>query len=137
MAGTFPSQQWLDSLAEHLNSDEKYAQTARNWEGDLMFDILASGALEQGIKLYLDLWHGKCRGVALLPAEDERQAAFVMTAPYQDFVKVLTGKLDPMQAMMTRKLMVKGSMPYMMRNVPTVLEFVRCARDVTSDILGE
>jgi hypothetical protein len=42
-----------------------------------------------------------------------------------------------MQAMITRKLQVKGSMPYMMRNVPTVLEFVRCARDVTDNYLGK
>jgi putative sterol carrier protein len=41
-----------------------------------------------------------------------------------------------MTAMMTRKLKVRGSMTYMMRNVPTVLEFVRCAQDVTDEILG-
>jgi hypothetical protein len=31
---------------------------------------------------------------------------------------------------------VKGSMAYMMRNVPTVLDFVRCAREVTTEILS-
>ena len=44
-------------------------------------------------------------------------------------------KLDPMQAMMTRKLNVQGSMAMMMRNVPVVLDFVRCAREVTSRVL--
>jgi hypothetical protein len=37
-----------------------------------------------------------------------------------------------MQAMITRKLRVQGSMAYMMRNVPVVLDFVRCAREITN-----
>jgi hypothetical protein len=37
--------------------------------------------------------------------------------------------------MMTNKLKVQGSLGYMMRNVPTVLDFVRCAREVTTEIL--
>jgi putative sterol carrier protein len=48
----------------------------------------------------------------------------------------MKGELNPMQAMMTRKLQVNGSMAYMMRNVPTVLDFVRCCRDVTTEILS-
>jgi putative sterol carrier protein len=40
-----------------------------------------------------------------------------------------------MSAMMTSKLKVSGSMGYMMRNVPTVLDFVRCANEVTKEIV--
>jgi putative sterol carrier protein len=137
MAGVFPSQEWLDSLIEHLNTDEKYGKTARKWEGDLLFDIEADGPLKEHTRLYLDLWHGKCRGGGFLSLEEQRDCAFVLSAPYGNFVKILKGELDPMQAMMTRKLVVKGSMAYMMRNVPTVLDFVRCARDVTDRVLGE
>jgi hypothetical protein len=36
-----------------------------------------------------------------------------------------------MQALMTRMLSVKGSMTLVMRNVPTVLDFVRCCQEVT------
>jgi hypothetical protein len=32
---------------------------------------------------------------------------------------------------MTRRLRVKGNMAVLVRNVPTVLDFVRCAREVT------
>jgi putative sterol carrier protein len=65
----------------------------------------------------------------------ERQAAFVLTAPYEHFVSILQGRLDPMTAMMISKLKVRGSMAYMMRNVPTVLDFVRCCREITEEIL--
>jgi putative sterol carrier protein len=36
-----------------------------------------------------------------------------------------------MQALMTRKISVKGNMAILMRSVPTVLDFVRCCREVT------
>ena len=137
MSGIFPSEDWLKSLEEHLNSDEDYARIARKWEGDLMFDISANGALKERNLIYLDLWHGKCRKAYFLDDADQEDPTFILQASFDNFVRVLTGKLDPMQAMMTRKLKVKGSMGYMMRNVPTVLKFVRCAQDVTDRILGE
>jgi hypothetical protein len=40
-----------------------------------------------------------------------------------------------MTAMMTNKLRVRGNMGYMMRNVPTVLDFVRCAGENTTGFM--
>lgn len=137
MAGIFPSEEWLESLREHLNTDEEYARIARKWEGDLVFDITPSGALKERNLIYLDLWHGQCRNAYFLNREDQEKPAFILQATFDTFVRVLTGKLDPMQAMMTRKLRVKGSMGYIMRNVPTVLKFVSCAQDVTDEVLGD
>jgi putative sterol carrier protein len=137
MAGEFPSEEWLMGFIDFLNTDEEYAQTARNWEGDLMFDIYPEGALQEHLRIYLDLWHGKCRGGSIVPKGEEKDAKFVLSAPFGNFVRVLKGDLDPMQAMMTRKLKVKGNMAYMMRNVPTVLKFVRCAQESTGSVLGE
>ena len=136
MSAVFPSKEWLEVFNKHLNSDEKYAKVAKNWEGDILFDILPSGALPERTTIYLDLWHGKCREVQYNTAQ-EKAADFILQASYDNFVRVLTGHLDPMTAMMTRKLKVVGSMTYMMRNVPTVLQFVRCAQDVTDHYLGE
>ena len=135
MSAVFPSPEWLKALEEKLNSDEKYAKTAKNWEGDMLFVIEPDGNLKELVVYYLDLWHGKCRSSAVLASPDEKDASFTLKAPYGNFAKVLQGKLDPMQAMLTRKLSVKGSMAIMMRNVPTVLDFVRCANDITSEII--
>jgi putative sterol carrier protein len=135
MPALFPSPEWLSSLEEKLNHDEKYAQVARKWEGDLYFVIQPEGNLEEQIVYYLDLWHGKCRGTEIVADPGAHRPAFTLRAGYHNFSAILQGRLDPMQAMLTRKLDVKGSMAYMMRNVPTVLDFVRCAREVTSTIL--
>ena len=135
MSVVFPDAEWLKEFEKKLNSDEHYAQIARNWEGDMYFIIEPDGNLKTQTVMYLDLWHGKCRGTEIVSEISSHQPAFTLKAGYGNFAKVLKGELDPMQAMLTRKLEVKGNMAVMMRNVPTVLDFVRCAREITQNIL--
>ena len=136
MTITFPSAEWLTALQEKLNSDSRYNEIAKRWEGDLVFDIRPAGSLKEPLTMYLDLWHGQCRAVeyAADPAKHEKPT-FILRSPYDNFTAILLGKLDPMTAMLTNKLKVSGSLGYMMRNVPTVLDFVRCAREITTEIL--
>jgi putative sterol carrier protein len=135
MTAIFPSAEWLAALQSKLNSDERYAHIARAWEGDLFFFISPSEALTEELTFYLDLWHGKCRSVSYAPAPaDHPKPTFTLRASYSDIKEILTGRLSPMTAMMTNRLRVQGNLGYMMRNVPTVLDFVRCATEVTSDI---
>lgn len=136
MTAIFPSEEWLKGLESKLNSDERYADIAKNWEGDLFFFIEPEGNLKEPLTFYLDLWHGTCRKVEYQPApESHPKPAFTLTASYNNITAILSGKLNPMTAMMTSKLKVKGNMGYMMRNVPTVLDFVRVAQEVTTEIM--
>ncbi len=136
MSAIFPSADWLDALCSKLNDDAHYSHVAKNWEGDLVFDIQPEGRLKAAVGMYLDLWHGKCRRVEYHEEAAALGAArFVLRSPYNNFAAILQGKLDPMTAMLTSKLRVTGSLGYMMRNVPTVLDFVRCAREITAEIL--
>ncbi|MBL7162415.1 MAG: SCP2 sterol-binding domain-containing protein [Anaerolineales bacterium] len=137
MAYIFPSDEWLQAFNDKLNSDEKYARIAKKWEGDIMFNIEPDGPLTRPMKLYLDLWHGECRKAFIVDEEQESELnpAFVLSAPYVNFARIIKSELDPMQAMITRKLRVKGSMAYMMRNIPVVLDFVRCAQEVETELL--
>jgi putative sterol carrier protein len=135
MTAIFPTAEWLKEFENKLNADEKYGQIARNWEGDIYFIIQAEGNLKEDTLMYFDLYHGKCRSTEMVTDLSNHPPAFILKAGYKNFSKILTGELDPMQAMLTRKLDVKGNMVVMMRNVPTVLDFVRCAREITQKIL--
>ncbi len=135
MAIIFPSPEWLQSLSDKLNSDDRYSQIARNWEGDIVVVIQPGGPLNEKLLYYLDLWHGKCRKTEILSDLPSPKPKFILSASYENISQIMKNELDPMQAMMTRKLQVHGNMAYMMRNVPTVLDFVRCAREVTNEIL--
>jgi putative sterol carrier protein len=66
----------------------------------------------------------------------QKKAAFVLSATLPAFTRIIRGKLDAMQAMMTGQLKVAGSMVYMMKNVPTVLRFVKCATMVDTEFGG-
>jgi len=136
MAAIFPSPEWLEKLVEKLNADEQYACIAKNWEGDMACVFEPGGPLREQQIYYLDLWHGKCRKAAILKDLAEVKPAFILKASYENFARVVKGELDPMQAMLTRKLQVQGSMAYMMRNVPTVLDFVRCLKEITTEVLS-
>ncbi len=132
----FPDLVWFLKLKEKLNSDAQYAKIAHNWEWDLLFNIEADDLLNNSLYVYMDLWHGTCREVKIIEDISSSKATFTLSAPYRNYIALLSGKLDPMQAMLTRKLRVQGNMTIMMRNVPTVLDFVRCCREITDGFVG-
>jgi len=131
----FPTDEWIQALCQKLNSDKQYAQVAHKWEGDLRFIIEPGGSIQDTRCFYADLWHGKCRQIFFETNLDAIKPAFILKAPYPQMVRILMGELDPMTALMTRKLGVQGNMAVLMRNVPTVLDFVRCCREVTTGVL--
>lgn len=127
----FPTPEWLTALKEKLNSDAQYAQIARNWEGDMLFIIEPGLSLSERVQWYLELWHGTCRDAYPVGEEHTLKPTFTLKGPYENYVRLLKGEIEPMQALLTRKISVQGNMGVLMRNVPTVLDFVRCCRQIT------
>jgi len=127
----FPSDEWIAELKSKLNADARYAEIASKWEGDMLCIVEPAGNLYQPVAYYLDLWHGKCRDAYSTDTNGTMKPVFTLKGSYENYVKLLKGELDPLQAMLTRKLGVQGNMAVMMRNVPTVLDFVRCCREIT------
>jgi putative sterol carrier protein len=131
----FPTPGWAEAIKNKLNSDDKYAKIAAKWEGDMLVEITPSGGLTQTIYFYFDLWHGKCKSASMTNEFAGVNPAFKIIVPYLQVVDVLNGKLEVMQAILTRKISIQGNMVVIMRNVPTVIDFIRCCREVTSEIL--
>ena len=131
----FPSPEWVDALVEKLNSDGGYAQAAKNWEGDMVYVIFPSGSLKSQVAIYFDLWHGKCRQAHIVPDGVEQKAFLTVTGTYDNILRVMQGTLDPIQGMITRRLLVHGNMAVLLTNLPTVMNFVRCCREVTDSFV--
>ena len=133
MGYPFPSEEWLQALVEVLNTDTRYAKVAKNWEGDIVV-VIEPNPDERDDRLpttlYLDLWHGRCREARVIDPSKEGlpEAKFILRSPIKHIIRIFEGELDPMQAMLTRRLQVTGNIGYMLRNVPTVLDFVRCCQ---------
>ncbi len=128
MALPFPSDAWIKAMMDDLNASSAYLEAAKNWEGDFFFVIEPGGTLDKTVTLYMDLFHGKCRG-AYEVQDGGITPAFKLTGPVATWKKVMTKKLDPMQAMMTGQLKLVGNMATVMRNVRAAKELVEsCTR---------
>ena len=133
MALKFPSNEWIKALSGQLNASESYEKSARDWEGDFVFIIEPDDAYAGIAYLFLGLFHGKSPEAALLASQDERDAEFVIGAPFSTWRQVIDGKLDPIQAMMTRKLKLEGNMMKIMRYPKAAKEIVDCCALVPTD----
>ena len=129
----FPSDDWIKAMMTDLNASETYLEAARNWEGDFLFVIEAGGGLQAPVSLYMDLYHGKCRQAFQVADPGAVSPAYYLSGPVANWKKVMTRKLDPMQAMMTGQLKLKGNMAMVMRNVRAAKELVEsCTRIPTA-----
>lgn len=133
MAFKFPSEEWIKELANQLNASEAYERAAKDWEGDFIFVVEPDEAYDKTAYLFLGLYHGKSTGAAMLSSENEREAEFILRAPYSNWRSVIEGKLDPIQGMMTRKLQVKGNMMKIMRYPKAAKEIVACCALVPTE----
>ncbi len=126
MAYLFPSAEWFEQLKTEVNRSEAYANSGKTWEGNFYFIIKPGGALAEPFKVYLDLWHGKCRDVYPVTGPETKKAEFVISGTMETFRQIFTKKLDPIQALMTRRLELQGNMMKIMRAVKATVDLVNC-----------
>ena len=122
----FGSPEWVQALQDELNKSPAYEDAARNWEGDFYFVVDPEGPVTEPIYLYMDLWHGKSRQAFVVADPKQKNPAFVMSGKYGKWKQVVTAKLDPIQALMTRQLKLQGNMMKIMRSVKATLDLVNC-----------
>jgi len=118
---------------DKINESEAYRSAAKSWEGDFYFIIEPEGSLTERVILYMDLWHGECREAFVVRDEDVRSPEFRISAPLSAWKQVITKELDPIQAMMTRRLKLKGNMMKIMRAVKAAQELVNCCTQVPTE----
>jgi len=126
----FPSDEWIKALSGRLNTSESYEMSAKNWEGDFLFIVEADAAFQGTGYLYLDLHHGKSPNAELWPELDGKKAAYTLSAPYGTWRKVIEGKIDPIQGMMTKQLKLQGNMMMIMRYPKAAKEIMECVKTI-------
>jgi putative sterol carrier protein len=128
----FPSDEWIKELSRQLNASQAYEKSAANWECDFVFVIDPIPGNEPQY-MYLDLYHGKSPAAGELEKLEEKKAAYVISASAVTWRKVIEGKLDPIQGMMTRQLKLKGDMMQVMRYPKAAKEIVSCCAFIPTD----
>ncbi len=129
----FGSPEWTQALHDELNHSPAYEQAAKNWEGDFYFVIEPEGPVTETTYLYMDLWHGKSREARVIQDPSQKNPAFIMSGKYSKWKKVVTSQLDPIQALMTGQMKLKGNMVMVMKNVKAAQEIVRACTRIDTD----
>jgi putative sterol carrier protein len=111
----FPSAEWAELLRAAVNADAAYAEAARAWEGDVLLRVLPDDAAAPPPGIHLDLSHGSCRSAAFVADSRPVDSEFVFEASRSDWREVLEGRLEPVPAVLSGKVKVRGNLAKAMR----------------------
>jgi len=126
------SPEWVAAYRKEVQTSPSYKKAAATWEGDLTLVIQkdAKGSIPSDLYLYMDLWHGDCRDIRLVAAEEGLKAKFVVTGGYDRWKQVIREELEPIKGMMQGKLKLKGNLAYIVRYVAAAKELVSCTSKI-------
>lgn len=98
--------EWVSEMEKKIQNDEQYKQAAKAWEGSLVlvFKGLAEIGLNRDIFIFMDLWHGECHSVRIVPPEMGRTGEYVLEAPYERWKKIMRKELNVVKEIATMKL---------------------------------
>ncbi|MGH2767800.1 MAG: SCP2 sterol-binding domain-containing protein [Acidimicrobiales bacterium] len=136
----FPSEEWLLTYVDRVNSSQAYEAAAATWEGDVTFVFEAEGdkGVPEDIYAWMDLWHGKCRRARYGVGADEGQKArFLVRGPYSRWKEIVRKELDPIKAILQGKLKLKGDLPVIVRYMDAANELVNLAGEVPTTFVDE
>ncbi len=87
--------------------------------------------------MWLDIERGNCSDVRVVPKAEAEKAPFCISGEYARWKSVLRKELDPIKAMMQKKLELKGQMTTIVKYVNASKELVECATRVPTQFLDE
>lgn len=134
MSYQFATAEWVQAVKDAINAHEGYHESAKMWEGDFWFVIEPDqGSSDAPVLIYLDLWHGTCRTATLAQNEQDYAPEFRISGTRKNWLKVLRREVDPIRALMTNTLRLKGNLAKVMRNVRAAQDLVLAATNVPTE----
>ncbi len=136
----FPSAEWAADFKKAIDQSQAYRQAASSWTyGAVALVVKANPAIgvPEEIGLWLDLASGICREAKIVSGPEAEKAPFCIRGHYTQWKSVLRKELDPIKAMMQKKLELKGLMTVIVKHVNASKELVECATRVPTRFLDE
>jgi putative sterol carrier protein len=127
----FPSDEWIQVFKDELNRNADYERAAKDWEGDFLFVILPEGELENKVKYYVDLWHGKCREAYRV--DGNKNTAFTFSGSYSNWKKLIENELDPIKGFIRGLFKIKGDSFKILSYVKAAKELINTANRIHTE----
>ena len=98
--------EWASEFEERIQGDGKYKEAAKTWEGSvvLVFKAKPEAGIDDDVFVFMDLWHGECRSVKLVPSEIGRSGEYVLEAEYNRWKRILRKELNVVKEIATMKI---------------------------------
>ena len=128
----FPSRGWAEAAMALVNADPDTVVAGRGWTGDFGLVIESEpGKLDEDFVAWVRPEEGRVADLKILvdPDDlDELEPAYRIRAPYSVWKGLLLGSVDPVEAIVKRKLRVDG-------DVQPILERMRY-KDIAARVLS-
>ena len=123
------TQAWLDAYQRLANDSATFETASAGWEWPMGLAFLAQDDLPTRLCM-LDVADGCCGGARVVDQEEFDQAPFRISGTYDRWDHVLSGQLDPIKALMLRKLKLQGDLTTVIKYHDAAKELIRCAGTV-------
>lgn len=129
----FVTEEWAQAFRAQIEASPAYRKAGAGWtHGPIVLAVRAAPALglPTAVGLWLDLSGGHCQQAKLVTMKEAERAPFCIEGEYADWKAVTQRRLDPIKAILTRKLSLRGSKLTLLRYIPAALALVDCALQV-------
>ena len=124
------SEEWIKDYYEKLSSNKTFKQAADDWYIKLVLTIDD----EENKNVFLDLQNGECKSARIANNTDIENADYIITASKDSWKKILNNELDPMLAVMTKKLeLKKGNVGSLLKYIDAAKELLKSASQVNTE----
>jgi putative sterol carrier protein len=122
----FATDAWIKRLADECNKSALYRTAARNLEGDVYFVVEAEGRLKNNVYMYMHLCRGQCSNAYVPDDHTALNPELWISGPVSAWKEITEKNIDPLKALLTRKLSVKGSMAKVVRHSKAAQALMSC-----------
>jgi hypothetical protein len=130
----FPSTQWMEEFCTHLVAQPRAPQVAEVLDGVYRFVVEPAGPLEATQQYDIEIrpsTDGGAPTARLLP--DGAEPRLTLSARYDRWKQLLTGKLDVAMAVMMRRVRVQGDLQRLIRDMDSTKPLMDALKAVDSE----
>ena len=137
----FPSTEWAEAYKDAINANADYRLHGKDWTHGVVAMVVKAEptlGIPEDLAMALDVHGGECRNAKWVSRSEAENAPFVIVGDYSRWKDVITGKDDPIKAMMQGKLkLTKGHMPTMVKHVNASKQLVESPSAVPTKFRDE
>ena len=128
----FPSAEWMDEFCNHLEAQEEIGEAARVLDGVYRFVIEPAGPVPER-HVYAVQIRSDVGGATATRLDDAADPRLTLTATYDRWRQLITGRLDIGMALMLRRLKVSGDLGTLTRDMRSAKPLMDALGSVDTD----